>query len=86
MRNPGGDGPAGARAGLKLRLPGPSDPPSRVRIGEAALGLCEVADEHHVRMMNRLLPAIPAQRGAGRTEAAAKEAGPEDLAEPLPEA
>ncbi|MFD4775949.1 hypothetical protein ACFWNU_19210, partial [Streptomyces sp. NPDC058427] len=64
VRRPAEDGPAEARAALKLRLLGPSDPPSQVRFAEAALSLCEVSDEHRVRMSNRLLPAIPAQRGA----------------------
>lgn len=64
VRRPGNDELAEARAGLKLQLLGPSDPPSQARFGGAVLDLCEVADEHRVRMSNRLLPAIPAQRAA----------------------
>ncbi|MEW1686466.1 hypothetical protein ACIQOF_02265 [Streptomyces sp. NPDC091265] len=64
VRNPGKDTLAAARAGLKRHLLGPSDPPSHARFGAAVLGLCERADEHRVRMSNRLLPAIPAQRAA----------------------
>ncbi|WNI24811.1 hypothetical protein [Streptomyces sp. ITFR-16] len=85
VRRPGDDGLAEARAALKLRLLGPSDPPSRVRFGDAARRLCEVADEHRVRMADRLLPAIPAQRGA-RTQEAVEEADAEaEALEPLPE-
>ncbi|MGW0672813.1 hypothetical protein [Streptomyces sp. NPDC002746] len=81
VRHPAGDGPAAARAGLKLHLLGPSDPPSQARFNEAALGLCEIADEHRVRMARRLLPGIPAQRGAP-TEA---DAAGEEALEPAPE-
>lgn len=81
VRHPAGDGLAAARAGLKLRLLGPSDPPSQARFNEAALGLCEVADEHRVRMARRLLPGIPAQRGALEEADAAGE----EALEPAPE-
>ncbi|MYQ79104.1 MULTISPECIES: hypothetical protein [unclassified Streptomyces] len=67
VRAPGGDGLAETRAALKLRLLGPSDPPSAVRFGNAARALCEAADAHRVRVEERLLSGIPAQR---RTDAA----------------
>lgn len=81
VRHPGNDGLAAARAALKLQLLGPSDPPSQARFAEAAIGLCEVADEHRARMSNRLLAAIPTQRGA--LEEA--EAADEEQLEPTPE-
>ncbi|MEW2123662.1 hypothetical protein AB0891_08075 [Streptomyces sp. NPDC007259] len=62
VRDPGGDGLAEARAALKLRLLGPSDPPSPVRFAQAVRELCEAADTHRLRMTDRLLPGIPAQR------------------------
>ncbi|THA60047.1 hypothetical protein E6P78_28105 [Streptomyces sp. A0958] len=64
VRDPGGDGPVPARAALKLRLLGPSDPPSAVRFGDAVRRLCGAADTHRLRMADRLLPGIPAQRQA----------------------
>ncbi|MFJ4852202.1 hypothetical protein [Streptomyces sp. NPDC088730] len=82
VRHSAGDGLAAARAELELPLLRPSAPPSRTRFNEAALGLCEVADEHRVRMARRLLPGIPAQRGAPEEADAAGE----EALEPAPEA
>ncbi|MFE7622741.1 hypothetical protein [Streptomyces sp. NPDC057509] len=70
VRDPGGDGLAPARADLKLRLLGPSDPPSAVRFADAARELCRAADTHRRRMEERLLPGIPAQRRAEAAEPA----------------
>ncbi|WP_346771904.1 hypothetical protein [Streptomyces sp. JH14] len=64
-----------ARAELKLRLLGPSDPPSAVRFSEAARSLCAAADDHRARMEQRLLSLIPTQRGAEEEKAGAAVAG-----------
>ncbi len=64
VRDPGGDGLAPARTDLKLRLLGPSDPPSAVRFADAARELSRAADTHRRLMEERLLPGIPAQRRA----------------------
>ncbi|QNE75827.1 hypothetical protein F0344_15365 [Streptomyces finlayi] len=67
VRHPEKDVYAEARSELKLHLLGPSDPPSVVRLNEAARALCAAADEHWAGMAVRSLSAIPRQLDAGST-------------------
>ncbi|ARP70181.1 hypothetical protein LK07_10750 [Streptomyces pluripotens] len=64
VRRPEKDRFTAARAELKEHLLGPSDPPSLTRFNAAVAALCRKADERRARMEERLLTAIPAQRGA----------------------
>ncbi|MEU7135250.1 hypothetical protein [Streptomyces sp. NPDC046261] len=80
VRDPGLDTLAGARAELKERLLGPSDPPSLVRFDRAARALAAKADERRQRMEARS-SEIPAPR-AGAGEAAEADATPEPAEEP----
>ncbi|MFE7663722.1 hypothetical protein [Streptomyces celluloflavus] len=72
VRHPERDTLAAERARLKEQLLGPSEPPSAVRFGRAALDLCAKADERRVRLERRL-SGIPGQRSqeaadTGRTD------------------
>jgi hypothetical protein len=72
VRHPERDTLAAERARLKEQLLGPSEPPSAVRFGQAALDLCAKADERRVRLERRL-SGIPGQRSqeaadTGRTD------------------
>jgi hypothetical protein len=67
VRNPRRDTLAAARAELKVRLLGPSDPPSIVRFDEAAKALCAKADERRLRTAGRA-GGIPGQRGGDALE------------------
>ncbi|MGW7352529.1 hypothetical protein [Streptomyces sp. NPDC054784] len=62
VREPGRDGLAAARAGLKTHLLGPSDPPSLARFNRAALDLCAAADARNSRAAARTGSDIPGQR------------------------
>ncbi|MER5478043.1 hypothetical protein ABT026_13865 [Streptomyces sp. NPDC002734] len=63
VRDPELDDLQEARAELKLRLLGPSEPPSQVRFNEAMRALCESALQHRRRMTEREAH-IPGQRAA----------------------
>ncbi|GHJ37635.1 hypothetical protein [Streptomyces sp. TS71-3] len=63
-RNPAEDELARARAELKLRLLGPSEPPSAVRFAAAARALCEEAAGRRSRMTRRSASTVPGQAGA----------------------
>jgi hypothetical protein len=63
VRRPELDDLADARAELKLRLLGPSDPPSQKRFDDAMRALCDEALRHRRRMAEREA-RIPGQRAA----------------------
>ncbi|MFI9238517.1 hypothetical protein [Streptomyces sp. NPDC053079] len=81
VRDPALDTLAGARAELKERLLGPSDPPSLVRFNRAALALAAKADERRERMEARSSD-IPAPRASATADEAEAEALPEPAEEP----
>ncbi len=65
VRDPSGDALADKRADLKVHLLGPADPPSLARFNEAALALCDAADERNTRAATRSgtdPEALPGQR------------------------
>ncbi|MGW0606323.1 hypothetical protein [Streptomyces sp. NPDC002640] len=66
VREPELDDLRDARAELKLRLLGPSEPSSQVRFNEAMRALCEEALRHRRRMTEREA-RIPGQRAAAPT-------------------
>lgn len=76
VRDPGGDGLAPARAALKLRLLGPSGPPSVIRFGDAVRGLCRAADAHRLRTADRCSPASRPNAARRRRNRRASPEGP----------
>ncbi|WP_229925091.1 hypothetical protein [Streptomyces sulfonofaciens] len=81
VRDPGRDALAGARAELKLRLLGPSDPPSAVRFAAAVRALCEEAAAHRARMARRTASTVPGQAGAREQTAVRGQAAAQEAAE-----
>ncbi|MFD6419518.1 hypothetical protein [Streptomyces sp. NPDC060194] len=73
VRHPERDAFRAARAELKLRLLGPSDPPSATRFADAARELGARARRHQERMALRAAAEIPAQRGSAEAEHVAEE-------------
>ncbi|WP_439812270.1 hypothetical protein [Streptomyces sp. P9-2] len=69
VRHPEKDGLAEARAELRLRLLGPSEPSSQERFAEAVRVLSAKAAAHRARMTGRTAPGVPGPRQALPTPA-----------------
>ncbi|MFI6348994.1 hypothetical protein [Streptomyces sp. NPDC050560] len=69
VRRPERDRLAPERRALKLRLLGPSEPPSAVRFTDAARALCRASDEHRERMADQGARGVPTPRGGAASAA-----------------